>query len=87
MFSKRFVVLLQVLLVMSGILVMVIVANYYMAAVIAVLALPLLKLRQLYTVTTKNVKHLEGIGKWFCKSSCLLYMYLVLLMFCYKHSN
>lgn len=56
-------VLLQVLLVMSGILVMVVVANYYMAAVIVILAFPLLKLRQLYTVTTKNVKHLEGIGK------------------------
>lgn len=53
---------LQVLLVMTGILVMVLVANYYMIVAIVILAVAISKLRALYIATAKNVKHLEAIG-------------------------
>lgn len=50
-------------MVMIGILVMVSIANYYMLIVIVILAFAFAKLRDVYIVTAKNLKHLEGIGK------------------------
>lgn len=64
-YISKFLTLLtpfQVLLVMTGILVMVLVANYYMIVAIVFLIVALSKLRSIYIATAKNVKHLEGIG-------------------------
>ncbi|RZB39026.1 ABC tran, MMR HSR1 and/or AAA 21 domain containing protein [Asbolus verrucosus] len=52
---------IQILLVMSGILVMVIVANYYMIIAMVVVGTFFLKVRSWYVATAKDVKHLEGI--------------------------
>lgn len=63
------VVIAQVTMVMVGILAMISLANYYMVIVIVVLAFAFAKLRDIYIVTAKNLKHLEGIGKKIYASS------------------
>ncbi|EFA04472.2 putative multidrug resistance-associated protein lethal(2)03659-like Protein [Tribolium castaneum] len=54
---------IQILLVMSGILVMVTIANYYMVVAMVIIGLLFLKVRSWYVATAKDVKHLEGITK------------------------
>jgi ATP-binding cassette subfamily C (CFTR/MRP) protein 4 len=54
---------IQILLVMSGILLMVTVANYYMVVAIIVIGALFFKVRTWYVATAKDVKHLEGITK------------------------
>jgi ATP-binding cassette subfamily C (CFTR/MRP) protein 4 len=54
---------IQILLVMSGILLMVTVANYYMVVAIIVIGALFFKVRTWYVATAKDVKHLEGISK------------------------
>ncbi|XP_044268658.1 ATP-binding cassette sub-family C member 4-like [Tribolium madens] len=54
---------IQILLVMSGILVMVTIANYYMVIAMVIIGLLFLKVRSWYVATAKDVKHLEGITK------------------------
>lgn len=54
---------LQIMLVMIGIFVMVVIANYYMMILIVILGVVFLKLRKLYIITARNVKNLEGISK------------------------
>lgn len=50
---------------MIGILVMVLIANYYMIAAVVFLIICLLKLKNVYINTAKNVKHLEALGMFF----------------------
>lgn len=54
---------IQILLVMSGILVMIVIANYYMIIAMVVIGILFLKVRAWYVATAKDVKHLEGISK------------------------
>lgn len=56
---------IQILLVMTGILVSVAYANYYMIIVMVVLGIAFIYLRNLYVATAKDIKHLEGISKYF----------------------
>ncbi|XP_050309650.1 ATP-binding cassette sub-family C member 4-like isoform X2 [Anthonomus grandis grandis] len=53
----------QILLVLVGILVNVTVSNYYMVIAMVVLGCIFMKLRQWYTSSAKDIKHLEGIAK------------------------
>lgn len=53
----------QVLLVMTGILVMVSISNYYMVVAIVVIGAFFIKVRAWYIATAKDVKHLEGVSK------------------------
>lgn len=55
---------IQVLLVMTGILVMVVIANYYMIFAIIFLTISLSKLKTIYIAVAKNIKHLEAIGRY-----------------------
>ena len=52
----------QIILVMCGILVMVIVSNYYMIPVIIILGFTFMKIRSWFVTVTKRIKHLEGIS-------------------------
>lgn len=47
---------------MTGILVMVLIANYYMIVTVILLAVAFSQLKDIYISTAKNVKHLEAVG-------------------------
>lgn len=48
---------------MIGILVMVLIANYYMIVAVIFLSVAISKLKTTFITTAKTVKHLEAIGK------------------------
>ncbi|XP_050307150.1 ATP-binding cassette sub-family C member 4-like [Anthonomus grandis grandis] len=54
---------LTIILVMAGILVNVIISNYYMVIAIILLGIVFMKLRKWYIASAKDIKHLEGIAK------------------------
>lgn len=53
----------QILLVLSGILTLVLIANCYMIVPLVILGAIFLKLKSLFITTTRNVKNLEGISE------------------------
>ncbi|XP_022909501.2 probable multidrug resistance-associated protein lethal(2)03659 [Onthophagus taurus] len=54
---------LQIMLVMTGSLVLISIANIWMLIVIAVLVVVFIVLRRWFLVTAKSIKHVEGIAK------------------------
>ncbi|CAG9768357.1 unnamed protein product [Ceutorhynchus assimilis] len=52
-----------IVLVMTGILINIIISNYYMVIAIVVLGAIFIKLRNWYIASAKDIKHLEGIAK------------------------
>lgn len=49
---------------MTGILVNVAISNYFMVIAMFVLGIAFVKLRNWYISSAKDIKHLEGIGKY-----------------------
>lgn len=51
------------MLVMTGILIVIIISNYYMAIAIVIMLFIGFKLAAIYTKTAKDIKRIEGISK------------------------
>lgn len=54
---------IQVFLVIIGVLVVVVIVNYWMIIPLAILMIVFYFMRLLYLRTTQSVKRLEGVGK------------------------
>lgn len=63
MLPKALIDVIQILLVMTGILVMVIISNSYLIVIIIILGFVFFKVRKWYVATARSIKHIEGVTK------------------------